>query len=65
MGHWMVWFGEKKLKETETATDRWSLKIAAPKSQKNRKCQLTALAKSMKNNLETVKIAAKIFKGFC
>ena len=35
----MIWCREKEnLKETETATDRCSLKIVIPKSQKFRKC---------------------------
>ena len=43
MGRWVLWLGEKevlrkrKFKETERATDRWSLKIAVSKSQKKKK----------------------------
>ena len=57
MGHWMVWLGENEnenLEETEAATERCSLKINVPKSQKTRKCQHLALVKSLKNSLVTV-----------
>ena len=38
MGHYVIWLTEKEyLKETETATDRCSLKIVFPKSKKNKK----------------------------